>query len=218
VRAAALQALTYLGGIFKDGYVPPGTLSWNDADDNNAFHSKLVVMDLDGTLSTEVAMIHDKQAYYHDMVTKGLPLSNEGKPIPSVFGINLAMIPKGASNVTVAKDFVKYLIQPKINGDYLKTGLGRFLPVMPELVKNDPWWTDPKIDPHRPPYVQQAFVDPTTPFFYVYNPAYARVETEHVWGVAMADIMAHGMAPKAATDKAFRRLEEIFAQYPIHQA
>jgi hypothetical protein len=34
----------------------------------------------------------------------------------------------------------------------------------------------------------------------------------------MADIMAHGMAPQAAADKAFRRIEEIFAQYPIHQA
>jgi multiple sugar transport system substrate-binding protein len=218
IREAALKALTYLGDIFKGGYVPPGTLSWNDADDNNAFHSKMVVMDLDGTLSTEVAMIHDKQAYYHEMVLRQLPRSNEGKPIPAVAPVNRALVPEGAKNVEVAKDFLKYLIQPQINGDYLKVGLGRFLPVFPELVKNDPWWNDPKIDPHRPPYVHQAFVEPTTPMFYVYNPAYARVETEHVWGQAMADIMAHGMAPQAANDKAFRRLEEIFAQYPIHQA
>ncbi len=218
IREAALKALTYLGDIYKGGYVPPGTLSWNDADDNNAYHSKLVVMDLDGTLSTEVAMIHDKQAYYHEMVVHELPRSNDGKPIPAVAPVNLAFVPEGAKNVEVAKDFLKYLIQPKINGEYLKTGLGRFLPVFPELVKNDPWWTDPKIDPHRPPYVHQAFVEPTTPLFYVYNPAYARVETEHVWGQAMADIMAHGMAPQAATDKAFRRLDEIFTQYPIHQA
>jgi multiple sugar transport system substrate-binding protein len=218
IREAALKALTYLGDIFKGGYVPPGTLSWNDADDNNAFHSKMVVMDLDGTLSTEVAMIHDKQAYYHEMVVHELPRNNEGEPIPAVAPVNLAIVPRGAKNVEVAKDFLKYLIQPKINGDYLKTGLGRFLPVFPELVKNDPWWNDPKIDPHRPAYVHQAFVEPTTPLFYVYNPAYARVETEHVWGQAMADIMAHGMAPQAANEKAFRRLEEIFAQYPIHQA
>ncbi len=218
VRAAALTALTYLGDIFKGDYVPPGTLSWNDADDNNAFHSKLVVMDIDGTLSTEVAMIHDKKAYYQDMVTRRLPLSNDHKKIPAVMATNVTIIPQGAKNVEVAKDFMKYIIQPKINGDYLKTGLGRFLPVMPELVKNDPWWTDPKIDPHRPPYIEQAFVDPTTPYFYTYNPAYAQVETEHVWGVAMADIMAHGMAPKEATDKAFSRIEEIFTQFPIHQA
>lgn len=218
VREAALKALTYLGDIYKGGYVPPGTLSWNDADDNNAFHSKMVVMDIDGTLSTEVAMIHDKQAYYHEMVVHELPLSNEGKPIPAVYPVNLAFVPEGAKNVEAAKDFLKYLIQPRINGDYLKVGLGRFLPVFPELVKNDPWWTDRQIDPHRPPYVHQGFVEPTTPLFYVYNPAYARVETEHVWGQAMADLMAGGVAPQAATNKAFARLEEIFAQYPIHQA
>ncbi len=106
VKEAALKALTYLGALYREGYVPPGTVSWNDADDNNAYHSKLCVMDLDGTLSTEVAMIHDKQAYYHDMVVHGLPLSNEGKPIPSVFAANLAFIPKGAKNVEVGKEFI----------------------------------------------------------------------------------------------------------------
>ena len=28
-------------------------------------------MDFDGTLSTELAMIKDKQAFYHDMITLG---------------------------------------------------------------------------------------------------------------------------------------------------
>ena len=218
VKEAALKALTYLGALYREGYVPPGTVSWNDADDNNAYHSKLCVMDLDGTLSTEVAMIHDKQAYYHDMVVHGLPLSNEGKPIPSVFAANLAFIPKGAKNVEIGKEFIGHLIQPKVNADYLKVGLGRFLPVMPELVTSDPWWTDPKQDPHRPPYARQAFEEPTTPYFWVFNPAYAEVETEHVWGLALADVMVAGMAPQAAADKALKRIEAIFAKYPIVQS
>jgi multiple sugar transport system substrate-binding protein len=218
VKEAAIKSLTYLGALYRDGYVPPGTVSWNDADDNNAYHSKLCVMDLDGTLSTEVAVIHDKQAYYHDMVVHGLPLSNEGKPVPSVFAANLAFIPKGAKNVAVGKEFIAYLIQPKVNADYLKVGLGRFLPVMPELVTSDPWWTDPEQDPHRPPYVRQALVDPTTPYFWVFNPAYADVETQHVWGMALADVMVGGMAPTAAADKALKQIEAIFAKYPITQS
>ena len=218
VRQAALNSLTYLSLLYKQGYIPPSTLNWNDADDNNAFHSKLVVMDLDGTLSTEVAMIHDKQAYDHDMITHGLPLSNEGKPVPSVFAANLAFIPKGAKNVAVGKEFIEYLIRPKVNAEYLKVGLGRFLPVMPELVTNDPWWTDPRQDPHRPPYVRQAFDEPTVPYFWVYNPAYAEAESEHVWGVALADAMTGGMTPQAAAGKAFKRLETIFAKYPIAQS
>jgi len=48
------------------------------------------------------------------------------------------LIPKGAKNVEVAKDFLKHLIQPKVLNELLKTGLGRNLPAMPAIVKDDP--------------------------------------------------------------------------------
>ena len=57
VKAAVIKALTYPTTAYKQGFVPPGAVNWNDADDNNAFHSKQIVMDLDGTISTEVAII-----------------------------------------------------------------------------------------------------------------------------------------------------------------
>jgi multiple sugar transport system substrate-binding protein len=193
-----------------------GAINWNDADDNNAFHAKQIVMDLDGTISTEVAIIADQQAYYHDMVTMGLALDNDGKPVPSQAPSACGLIPKGAKNVEVAKDFLKFLIQPKVLDAYLKSGLGRNIPCMPSIVKDDPWWLDPK-DPHRPAYVRQGLLGPTFPTFWTFNPAYARVQNEHVWPTAWADITTGGMAPPAAMDKAFKRVEEIFAKYPIEQ-
>ena len=60
VREAALKALTYPTTAYKEGFVPPGAINWNDADDNNAFHAKQIVMDLDGSLSTEVAIIKNE--------------------------------------------------------------------------------------------------------------------------------------------------------------
>ena len=137
VRDAVVKSLTYPATAYKQGYVPPGALSWNDADDNNAFHSKEIVMDLDGTISTEVAIIADKEAY-DDIVTMGLPLSNDGKPVPSQLTVVNALIPKGAKNVKVAKDFLKYFIQPQINNNWLKVGLGRNIPVMPALSQTRP--------------------------------------------------------------------------------
>ena len=218
VKEAAIKALEKLVSLFKEGYIPPSSINWQDADDNNAFHSQLCVMDFDGTLSTEVAMIaKQKEAYDHEVITMGMPLSNEGKKLPSFLGVNLMMIAKGAKNVEVAKDFMKYLIQPEINGQYQKGGLGRFLPVFPEIAKNDPWWTDPKQDPHRPPYLQQGLVDPTQAFYYIYNPGYAQVWSEHVWNVAFSDIVSGGMSTQEAAAKAWRRIEAIFAKYPIQQ-
>jgi multiple sugar transport system substrate-binding protein len=216
VREAAIRALTYPTTAYKEGFVPPSAINWNDADDNNAFHAKTIVMDLDGSISTEVAIIK-KQQDYDDIVTMGLALSNEGAPVPSQQGSLCALIPKGAKNVEVAKDFLKYLIQPPVLNEYLKTGLGRNLPAMPAIVKDDPWWLDPK-DPHRRSYTQQGLLGPTVPTFWTSNPAYAQVQNEHVWAVAWAEIMKDGVAPQEAADKAFKRVEEIFAKYPIAQA
>jgi multiple sugar transport system substrate-binding protein len=214
VRDAAIKALTYPATAYKEGFVPPSAVNWNDADDNNAFHAKTIVMDLDGTISTEVAIFNKKEDY-NDIVTMGLALSNDGKPVPSSAGVGCGLIPKGAKNVAVAKDFLKYLIQPKICNEYLKVGLGRSTPCMPSIVKTDHWWFD---DPHRAPYTKQALLDPTLPQFWVFNPAYAQVQAEHVWSAGWVDIMKEGLAPQMAAEKAFKRAEEIFAKYPIAQS
>jgi len=211
VKEAAIKAIAFPTAAYKEGFVPPGAINWNDADDNNAFHAKTIVMDLDGTISTEVAIIKNKQDY-DDIVVQGLPLSNDGKPVPAQAANACAMVPKGAKNVEVAKDFLKYFIQPKVNNEYLKVGLGRNLPCMPSIVREDKWWFE---DPHRAAYTKQGLIDPTVPEFYVYNPAYAQVRNEHVWGVAWADVMQNGTTPEAAAEKAFKRVEEIFAKYPI---
>jgi len=214
VRAAAIKALTYPTTAYKEGFVPSGAINWNDADDNNAFHSKQIVMDLDGTISTEVALYKDKEAY-HDIVTMGLPLSNDGKPVPSQLTVVNALIPKGAKNVEVAKDFLKYFIQPQVNNDWLKVGLGRNIPVMPAVVKNDPWWL---ADPHRKAYTEQGVLGPTLPAYWAFNPAYAEVQNTHVWSAAWADVMRNGMTPEAAAEKAYKQIEAIFAKYPIAQS
>jgi multiple sugar transport system substrate-binding protein len=213
-REAVVRALAYPTTAYKDGFVPPGAINWNDADDNNAFHSKQIVMDLDGSLSTEVAII-SKREEYDDIHTMGLPLSNDGQPVASTVGSLCALVPNGARNVAVAKDFLKYLIQPPILDEYLKTGLGRNLPAMPSIVQKDPWWF---ADPHRKAYTEQVLMGPTLPNFYTFNPAYAQVQNEHVWAVAWADIIKGGMTPQAAAEKALKRVEEIFSKYPIPQA
>ena len=162
VREAAIKALTYPATAYKEGFVPPGAINWNDADDNNAFHAKT---DRDGSRRHDLdrGRGHPQRSRItDDIVTMGLPLSNDGKPVPSQVANAFGLIPKGAKNVEVAKDFLKYLIQPKVSNAYLKTGLGRNIPAMMSIVKNDPWWLDPA-DPHRAAYVQQGLLGPTTP-------------------------------------------------------
>jgi multiple sugar transport system substrate-binding protein len=215
VRAAAAKAIEKLTTPFKKGYVPPGVVNWNDADDNNAFHAKLMVMDFDGTISTEVA-IYDKKEDYDAIETRGLPLGNDGKPLTAQIITDGAMIPKGAKNITAAKEFLKYAAQPKVLNEWLKGGLGRFMLPIPELVQSDPFWL--KEDPHRKAYAELTLLGPQMPIYETYNPAIAEMNGEHLFSVAMFDTMNNGMTAEQAIDKAFKRAEEIFAKYPIQQA
>jgi multiple sugar transport system substrate-binding protein len=213
VKEAVIKSLAFITKSYKDGYVPPGAISWNDADDNNAFHAKQILMDLDGTISTEVALYHNKEEY-DSIATLGLPHDNAGKVMPAQLYVGVAFIAKGAKNVPVAKDFLKYVIQPKVANNYLKAGLGRWLPAMPEVVKTDPFWLDPK-DPHRSAYVREGLLGPTTVSYPVLNPGYAEANAKQIWGTAEADIIRGGMTPEAAAEKALNNIGAILAKYPI---
>src|SRR5262249_53798464 len=170
-------------------------------------------MTLDGTISTEVALYH-KREQYDDIVTLGLPSDNAGKQMPAQLAVIGAFIPKGAKNVEHAKDFLKYVIQPKVVNDYLISGLGRFLHAMPELVKSDPFWLDPA-DPHRVAYTTEGLLAPTVSLYPVFNPGYAEANSQQIWGAAEADVIREGMTPEAAADKALKRIGTILAKYPI---
>ena len=212
VREAAIKSVTFMTDLYRRGVVPPEALSWNDADDNNGFHEKLFVADFDGTLSTELAMIKDKRAY-DAMVTLGLPNKNDGTPMPCQLGTGGGYIPKGAKNVAVAKDFMKYFMQPQVMNENLKAGLGRWVPAIGSIAKDDPWWLD-KSDPHRVAYVTEASIKPTIPVYEGFTPAWGRTNAEQLWGQCHADVIKNGIKVSDAVDKAFKRAEEIFAKFP----
>jgi ABC-type glycerol-3-phosphate transport system substrate-binding protein len=60
-----------------------------------------------------------------------------------------------------------------------------------------------------------ALFGPTIPWYEAYNPAIAQVNSEHVYQQAFSEIVSGGMKPDQAADKAIKRIEGIFAKYPI---
>jgi multiple sugar transport system substrate-binding protein len=221
VHNAVAKAIDKMATLYKEGYIPPSTINWNDADDNNAFHSKLCIVDFDGTLSTEIAMLTSDPGELKDVITHALPLDDAGKQIPGFFGTFTAVIPKGAKNVAVAKDFAKYFMQPEVENEWVKGGVGRAVPVYTQQALNDPWWTKTgpaNVVPHLVPMIEQGFKRPTLPLWYSYNPAEAQMESEHTFNLAMVDVVKGRATLKQAVAKAFKRAEEIFAKYPIQTA
>ncbi len=214
VREAAIKALAKLTAPYKAGMVPPGAINWGDPDNNNAFYAKQIVMTPNATLSIPVAQMEKTGQYMHEILTQAQPTGPDGKPVVSLVSVKLAFIPKGAHNVEAAKDFLKFFIRPKTIDAYLTAARGRWLPVMPSLVRDDPYWSDPK-DPHRPVATREVLDGPTMPWFQSFNPAYSEVNAAQVWGTAEAKVMTGGMAPEKAAGEAFRQIGAIFAKYPV---
>ena len=52
----------------------------------------------------------------------------------------------------------------------------------------------------------------------MFNPAWAEVNAQQVWGSAEADIIRNGTTPEAAAEAAFKKIEAILAKYPIVQS
>lgn len=221
VRDAAAKAMNKLATLYKDGYNPPSSINWNDADDNNSFHSKLCVVDFDGTLSTEIAMLTSDPEGLKEVITYPLPRDDAGNIVPGFYGTATAVIPKGAKNLAVARDFAKYFMQPEVENAWIKGGVGRFVPIYREQALNDPWWTKsgpPAVVPHLVPIIEQGFKRPTLPVWIAYNPAWAEVENEHVFQRGLVEVAKGQSTVKAAVDRAFAQAETIFAKYPIAEA
>jgi len=214
VRKAATTALERLTTPYKKGYVPPGAINWLDVDNNNAFFAKQIVMTPNATISISVAQMEKEDQYYKQIITQGIPADNQGKPVPGLLGVSPCLIPKGAKNVDLGKDLLRYFIQPATLNTYLKETRGRYLPVMMSNIKNDPYWTDPK-DPHRPVAVEMGLVKPTIPYWMSYNPAYSAVLSEQIWSQAMANVTQKNMTPEQATEEAVGRIKTIFDRYKM---
>ena len=120
-------------------------------------------------------------------------------------------IPKGAKNVEVAKDLMKYWMQPKVMNDNLKAGLGRWCRPCRRSSRMTRGGSIPRTR-IAPPMCSEAVLGPTIPDYEGFNPAWGQVTAEQVWGQAHADVIKNGMTPEQAIDKAFKRAEQIFSQ------
>lgn len=211
VRQGLINCLDWYTKFYQQGYVPPDAVNWLNPDNNRQLLNRHVVMTPNFSLSISVAVRQDPDIYRNKLGTIEFPNKPNGRPMRHIVAVRQAVIFAESKNQKQAKDFLAYLIQPEVMGDYLKAAGGRNLPVL-KLVCKDPFWTDPT-DPHISTAVKTLIEGQTRLIYTAQNPAYSVVLDENIWGKALNRIVIDGISPEQAADEAIKRVEQIFDQW-----
>lgn len=211
VKQGITNCLDWYAGFYLRGYVPPAAINWLNPDNNRSLLNRQVVMTPNNSLSIPAALGKDSEEYQSQLVTAAYPNKPNGKPMKYIALVRQAIVLKDAANQELAQEFLSYLIQPEIIGDYLKAAGGRFFPVN-ERSWSDPFWTDPA-DPHIST-AAKPFLNRQTRLSYTnLNPAYSQVLEEGIWGQALNSIVVDKISPEQAANNAIALIQKIFAEW-----
>ena len=108
---------------------------------------------------------------------------------------------------------MKFFMQPQVMNENLKNGLGRWVPVIPQIVKDDPWWLDTKDGPAPVAVCARGRAGADHRRLQRVQSGLGSGQRRAALGQRHADVIKNGMTPAQAVDKAFKRAEAIFAKF-----
>lgn len=209
VREGMIKALTSYTKPFLNRCVPPGSVNWQDSDNNVNFLNKITVMVPNPSLSIPASQrnAEDKSIYNEKMITMEWPDKPDGRPIEYVASIKTALIFKQAKNKQAAKDFLRFFLKPENLGPQLEGALARWFPVDKRLL-DTPFWQDTS-DPHKVVEVRQYTQRPQSVWPHVLNYKLIQINAENAWGVAVTDVVLKGQTPEQAVDTLIARIKTV---------
>lgn len=222
-KAAIVKTIGWFADLFASGYVPPDATNWTDGDNNAGFHSRTVVMTPNPSQSIPAAQFFNKEDpekrnYFDGMATIEWPDGPDGKKARYLSAVKTIIVPKESKNQKLAKEFIKFVLEPPRFMEYIKAANGRWYPAFTDLEK-DPFWKaghrGPRgqKDPHIP-VATEIYQNRSQKVFEHYkHPAYSLVYDENVWGKAIARVAVERWTVERAADEAIQRLKVIFATY-----
>jgi multiple sugar transport system substrate-binding protein len=211
VRQGIVNCLDWYAQLYQQGYIPPDAIKWSNADNNRSLLNKLVLMAPNNTLSIPATVREDAKTYYNQLGITELPNKPSGEPMPYLIFIRQAVIFKDSPHKSLAKDFLRYFIQPQVTINYLKATGSRNQPVQ-KSVWSDPYWQNTQ-DPYIATATKILTTKQTSLSHVVDHPAYSQVLAENVWGRALTQVTANKVKPEQAADEAIARINEIFNQW-----
>ena len=186
VKEAVIKALTYPTTAYKEGFVPPSAINWNDADDNNAFHAKTIVMDLDGTISTEVAVLSQGKRRITTTSSRWAWRSAMTASRCRAGAAYRRPDPEGGKERR-GRQGIPQISDPAEGPQRISENRAR--PATSRACRRSSRTTRGGPPTRTGGLVEQGVLGPTLPQFWVFNPAYAQVQNETRFMTGWMDII-----------------------------
>ena len=218
VRQGLINAVTDYTAVYGKSCTPPSSTSWQDPDNNVAFHNKTTVLTHNATISIAAKWLDDmnnatlteaqrataKKNYTELIATAGFPNKPDGKPMTYRAAVKTGVIFKDSKNKALAKQFVAFMLDDANLTPYVEGSLGRWFPVT-KAGQASPFW---KNDPHRLAVYNQ-FTAGTTPFEFTKNYKFTVLNNENVWAKAMNRVLSEKVPVDKAVDEMIARIKTV---------
>ncbi|WP_245562101.1 ABC transporter substrate-binding protein [Stanieria cyanosphaera] len=211
IRQGIIQCLEWYSKLYQQSYIPPDAINWLNTDNNRNLLNRVVVMTPNVTLSIPAAVRQDNDIYYNQLGILEFPKKPNGQPMRYLLSIKQAVILRDSTHSNLAKEFLRYLIEPNILAEYIKASGIRNVPVQKPLWQ-DPFWQNSQ-DPYLTTTTKILTKCPTRLFYTERNPAYSVVLKNNVWGKALTKIVIDRITPEQAADNAIAEIKQIFANW-----
>jgi multiple sugar transport system substrate-binding protein len=220
-REAIVRTLDFFADMFNAGFVPPDSLTWVDGDNNAAFHSRTIVMTPNPSVSIPAhQFFNSPDNYFNRSATIEWPDGPDGRKPTYMVAVKTIVIPRESMNrdAPLAKEFVKFVVEPGRFGEYIKGANGRWFPAFKDVAA-DPFFAKGQagrggaVDPHVPVVSRIYLERPTQVFEHYKNPANSQVYAENVWGRALSRTNVDRWPADKAADEAIARVKTIVAQW-----
>lgn len=210
VRQGIIKCLDWYVRLYQQGCIPPNAVKWTNTDNNLSLLNRTSLMTPNTTFSIPATVSQDEDTYLNQLGILKFPNKPSGKPMRQLISVRQAAIFSDSVHKSLAKDFLRYFVQPQIALDYLKVSR-RTKPVRVS-VWSDPFWQDTK-DPYLAVATKVLTSEATRLFHTVNHPAYSRVLAENVWGKALTKVTVDRVNSEQAADEAIARIQEIFQEW-----
>ena len=211
VAFSSPQTLEYLKFIQKmyavDMTIPKGTITWNDANNNEAYQMKQAAFIINPGSVYRWVKENDKTLHENTVLSR-IPAGPRGTRanLTACWAVSL---PKDSPKNALATECLRYLYKPEVYNKIIESAGSRYLPVYKDLF-NTPFWKS------NPKFVDLAKMLDEAKVLGYPGPASALASemfVQRVLATCLSDILVKGMSPEDSMKKADAKFRDIAAKF-----